>query len=187
MVAALLVTAVSASAQRVFIRIPSNYEVSIDDRNYVNNETVNSIGYGQHTVKLFKQSTGIWGVIKRKVPVSTSSFEMRNNDVTIEADQYGQLRIYDSGYNNNQNGNGNNYPNNGGYGNQNGNGNNYPNNGGNGCQRGNGKGYGPYNNPGRGHKYGLYKKDHNKNERRDWNDNNDDDDHEHGNGNGKRN
>ncbi|MGE5109053.1 MAG: hypothetical protein ACM3H8_16065 [Sphingobacteriales bacterium] len=172
MVVALLVTAMSATAQRVLLRIPSNYEVNIDGRYYVNNETINSLGYGQHTVSLYQVRPGIWGIGKRRTLVSTSSFEMRNNDIAIEADQYGQLRINDYGYSGNKNRNRNNYPNddydyrkNNGRGNGN-----------------NGNGYGPYNNPGRGHKYGLYKKHHNKHDRdsrRDWDD--DDDDNRNGN------
>ena len=171
MVVALMVTAISASAQRVLLRIPANYEVSIDNRYYVNNETVNSVGYGQHTVKLYEVRPGILGIGKKRTLVSASSFEMRNNDVSVEVDQYGQLRIYDSGYNNNNN-------------NQNGNRNN-SSNGDYGCRSNNGRGYGPYNNPGRGHKYGLYKKNHDKHDkhdRRDWDDNDDDD-----NGRGNRN
>ncbi|MBI2729676.1 MAG: hypothetical protein HYX40_02795 [Sphingobacteriales bacterium] len=167
LVAALFVTFISAEAQRVIVQLPSNYEVDIDGRYYSNNETVNNISYGQHTVRLYEVRPGLLGIGKRRQLVSTSTFDLRNNDVSIEVDRNGQLRIYDSGYNNNQNGNWNN----GNRNNNTGNGNNYQN--GNG--RGNGKGYGPYNNPDRGHKYGLYKK--NKNDRRDWND--DDDDHDH--------
>ena len=158
MVVALLVTAISASAQRVLLRIPSNYEVNIDGRYYVNNETVNSIGYGQHTVRLYQVRPGILGIGKRRTLVSTSSFAMRNNDVAIEVDQYGQLRINDYGYSNNQNRDRNNYPND-----------DYDN------RKNNGRGYGPYNNPGRGHKYGLYKKNHDKHDKHDRRDRDDDD------------
>lgn len=175
-VVAFFVTVISATAQRVLLHLPSNYEVTIDDRYYVNNETVNSISYGQHTVKLYQLRPGILGIGKRRVLVNTSFFEMRNNDVNIDVDQYGQLRIYESGNYNDRSGNNNNnnnYPN-GEYGNG-------RNNSRGNCNNGNG--YGPYNNPGRGHKYGLYKKHnnkHDKHERDDRDDDNDDDDNNHG-------
>jgi hypothetical protein len=157
---ALLVTVFSATAQRVILRLPANYDISIDDRYYVNNESINDIGYGQHTVKLYQVRPGIFGVGKRRTLVTTSSFSMRNNDVAIEVDQYGQMRIYETGNYNNQNGNNGSNNNNGDYS----------------CQKRNGKGYGPYNNPGRGNKYGLYKKQNGKHKKHDKHDRDDNDD-----------
>lgn len=152
----LFAATLSLSAQRVMLRLYNNYEVNIDGRYYGTNATVPTLSYGQHTVKLYEVQPGFLGIGKKRNLVSSSTFEMRDNDVIIEADQYGQLRINQVGNNNsqtrNRERNNNEY---GDYG--------YQKNG----QQKNGKGYGPYNNPGRGHKYGLYKKDHVKNHNKD--------------------
>ncbi|HLF47694.1 MAG TPA: hypothetical protein VI548_14795 [Chitinophagaceae bacterium] len=145
---ALFAATLSVSAQRVILRLNNNYEVNIDGRYYGSNATVPTLSYGQHTVKLYEVQPGILGIGKRRNLVSSSTFEMRDNDVLIETDQNGQLRINQVGnYNNSQTRNRDRNNNeNGDYG--------YQKN----TQQRNGKGYGPYNNPGRGHKYGLYKK-----------------------------
>lgn len=154
----LFAATLSVSAQRVILRLNNNYEVNIDGRYYGTNETVPTLNYGQHTVKLYEVRPGILGIGKKRNLISSSTFEMRDNDVIIEADQYGQLRINQVGNNNNQtrtrdrNNN-----DNGDYG--------YEKN----TQQRKGKGYGPYNNPGRGHKYGLYKKDQEKDHVKDHN------------------
>lgn len=150
-VIALLFMFTSAIAQRVSLRIPSSYEVSIDDRFYGNHETVEFISNGQHTVKLYEVKPGLFGVGKRRVLKATSYFEVRNNNVTIETDQYGQLRIYEPGYSNNKNSDRNNRRRN-----------DYPANDDYGCRKDNGRGYGHDNSRGRGNKYGWYKKHHHK-------------------------
>ena len=162
-VSALLAATISAKAQSVTLRISANYDVSIDGRYYENNEAVPALSYGTHTVKVYEVRPGFLGIGKKRSLVSSSNFELRNNDVVIEVNQNGQLRINESGYNNNTGQNRDR---------------NDDRSGGNVYQKKNGKGYGPYNNPGRGHKYGLYKKDHDKknkqNKRHDDNDDNDD-------------
>jgi hypothetical protein len=140
---------ISASAQNVILRLDNNYDVSIDGRNYESNATIPNLGYGQHTVNVYEVKKGFLGIGKKKNLVSTSNFEVRNNDVTIDVDQYGQLRINEVGNNNTQN-------------------RRYDRNTDRNSDRNadgtydrntekNGKGYGPYNNPGKGNKYGLYK------------------------------
>lgn len=146
-VSALLAATISAKAQSVTLRISANYDVSIDDRYYENNEAVPALSSGTHSVKVYEVRPGFLGIGKKRTFVSSSNFELRNNDILIEVNQNGQLRINESG-NNNTTGQ-NRDRNNDGDGN-------------NGYQKKNGKGYGPYNNPGRGNKYGLYKKDHDK-------------------------
>lgn len=143
----LFAATLSVSAQRVILRINNNYEVKIDGKYYGSNATVPTLSYGQHTVKLYEVQPGILGIGKKRNLISSATFEMRDNDVIIEADQYGQLRINQAGNNNSRTRNRDRNSNeNGDYG--------YQKNG----QQKNGRGYGPYNNPGRGHKYGLYKK-----------------------------
>ena len=159
---ALTAATISTSGQSVILRLNNNYEVNIDGRFYSSNATVPSLSYGQHTVKLYEVQPGILGIGKKRTLVSTSGFELRNNDIIIEVDQYGKLRINEVGnYNSqNQNGDRNNNTVNGGYDNQ------------RNTQKQNGRGYGPYNNPGRGHKYGHYKnkkggKNHGRNDEND--------------------
>lgn len=152
---ALFAATLSVSAQRVILRIDNNYEVNIDGKYYGSNATVPTLSYGQHTVKLYQVQPGILGIGKRRSFVTSSNFEMRNNDVIIETDQNGQLRINEVGNNNNQTRT-RDRNNNGDY--------EYQKN----SQKRNGKGYGPYNNPGRGHKYGLYKKDQEKKQHKDY-------------------
>ncbi len=148
---ALFSATISAYGQQVILRFSKNYEVSIDGRYYEYNETVPTLNYGQHEIKLYEVEPGFLGLSKRRVLANTSSFELRNNDVIIEVDQNRRLRISQVGNNNNTRNqqDNRNYDRttdrNGDYNNQQ-----------------NGRSYGPYNNPGRGHKYGLYKKGNNK-------------------------
>lgn len=140
---------ISASAQNVILRVDNNYDVSIDGRNYEGNSTIPNLEPGQHTVNVYEVKKGFLGIGKKRNLISTSNFELRNNDVTLDVDQSGQLRISESGNYNSQN-------------------RRYDRtidrNGEKTTDRGydrnddkNGKGYGPYDNPGKGHKYGLYK------------------------------
>ena len=152
---ALLAVTVSASAQQVILRFNDNYEVKIDDRKYSSTETVPVLSYGRHSVELYRVQGGFLGIGKKRTLLSSSNFELRNNDVIIEVDQNERLRINEVGNTDNQKRSSNRT--------QNGDINN---------QQKNGRGYGPYDNPGRGHKYGLYKKDR---DRRD----NDDQDEDH--------
>jgi hypothetical protein len=156
MVAGLLAFTISANAQQVTLRINKSYEVAIDGQYYSGNTTLSNLSYGYHRVEVYSKGGFIF---KRRSLVSSSSFDMRSGNTLIDVDQNGQLHIYQD----------NSYGRNGGYDNRDGR--NYDPNYDAG-KRGNGKGYGPYNNPGRGHKYGLYKnknkKNKNKNHDRDY-------------------
>ena len=150
----ILAATISASAQNVILRMDKNYGVSIDGRNIDDDITMPNLGAGHHTINVYKLSGGILGLGKKRTLVSTSSFELRNNDVTIDVDQYGQLRINEVGNYNTQDRRydertndrttDRTYDRNSDR--------SYDRN-----DRKNGRGYGPYNNPGKGHKYGLYK------------------------------
>jgi hypothetical protein len=141
----LLAFTISANAQQATLRIYKNYEVAIDGQYYSGNRTISNLSQGYHQIQVYHK-TGF--IAKTRKLVSSSSFNMRNSNVMIDVDQNGQLQIYQDSYSNN---------NNGGY--DNGNGDRTYD----GTRKGNGKGYGPYNNPGRGHKYGLYKNKNKKN------------------------
>jgi len=138
----ILAATISTSAQNVVLRMDNNYDVSIDGRNYEGNATIPNLGAGQHTITVYAVKPGFLGIGKKRTQVSSSSFELRNNDVTIDVDQNGQLRINQMGNSTTQNRR---------YDERNTDG-NYEQN-----DERNGGGYGPYNNPGKGNKYGLYK------------------------------
>jgi hypothetical protein len=155
----ILAATISASAQNVVLRMDNNYDVTIDGRKYQTSATISDLGYGRHTVHVYRLSGGILGIGKKKTLVSTSDFELRNNDVTIDVDQNGQLRINELGNYNTQNrryedrrsdrddddrDRDRRYDRN---------------------EEKNGRGYGPYNNPGKGNKYGLYKDKKDKKDR----------------------
>ena len=89
----ILAATISASAQNVILRMDNNYDVSIDGRIYETNGTLPNIGYGRHTVNVYEVKRGFLGIGKKRTVVSSSAFDLRNNDVTIDVDQYGQLRI----------------------------------------------------------------------------------------------
>ncbi|MEO5947340.1 MAG: hypothetical protein ABIP79_11035 [Chitinophagaceae bacterium] len=149
--AAFLAASVSVSAQKVSLRVDNNYEVKIDGRNYGNNAVIPSLSDGSHEVQLYKVEKAF--LIKKRTLVTTDRFEMRNNDVNIDVDQYGKLRINGSGDFNRRNRDDNEYNEN------------------------NGKGYGKDNNPGRGNKYGHYKNKKSK-KSKDYNDDRNDDRHD---------
>ena len=138
----ILAATISASAQNVILRMDNNYDVSIDGRNYEDNATLPNLGDGRHTVNVYESKRGFLGIGKKKTLVTSSDFELRNNDVTIDVDQNGQLRINEVGNSNTRNRR---------YEDRNSD-RNYEHN-----DKRDGKGYGPYNNPGKGNKYGLYK------------------------------
>ena len=138
----ILAATISTSAQNVVLRMDNNYDVSIDGRNYEGNATIPNLGAGQHTINVYAVKPGFLGIGKKRTQVTSSSFELRNNDVTIDVDQNGQLRINQMGNSTTQNRR---------YDERNTDG-NYEQN-----DERNGGGYGPYNNPGKGNKYGLYK------------------------------
>jgi hypothetical protein len=140
---------ISASAQNVILRVDNNYDISIDGRNYEGNATIPNLEQGQHTVNVYEVKKGFLGIGKKRNLVSTSNFELRNNDVTLDVDQSGQLRINEAGNYNTQNRR---YDRTTDRTNDKTTGRGYDRN-----DEKNGKGYGPYDNPGKGNKYGLYK------------------------------
>src|SRR5215813_12317658 len=140
-VAALFAFTVNAATpySQVTLHANKNYDVVIDGHTYRGYTTI-PMSSGYHSVQVYTRGGFI---IKRRSLVSSSSFNLRNNDVLIDVDQNGQARIYSDnsyGRNNNYGGRNNNY---GDYDDR-----NYGKN----RNRGD-NGWGPYNNPGRGHKY----------------------------------
>ena len=141
----LFAATMSATAQKVILRVDNNYDVSIDGRNYEGNATIPGLAAGGHTVNVYEVKKGFLGIGKKRTLVSTSNFDLRNNDVTIDVDQYGQARITEQGNYNTQNRRLDRTTDRNADG-------SYDRN-----AEKKGKGYGPHNNPGKGNKYGLYK------------------------------
>ncbi|MDZ4807748.1 MAG: hypothetical protein SGI96_05700 [Bacteroidota bacterium] len=136
--AAFLAATVSVSAQKVSLRVDNNYEVKIDGRNYGNNAVIPGLSDGRHQVQLYSVEKSFLGLGKRRTLVSTDRFDLRNNDVNINVDQYGKLSIRQAGDFNRRNGDNRTRDDNEYNGNKD-------------------NGYGRDNNPGRGNKYGHYK------------------------------
>lgn len=101
------VTSASASAvqARVILNSNTNYEVQIDGRAYnTGTTTISDLSQGTHTVAVYQVvSNGIFGIGKKRNLVSSEQFSLGSNDVTIDVNQNGQARIYQSGYDDNNN------------------------------------------------------------------------------------
>ena len=90
----------------VTVNTSNDYEVMIDGTYYRGNNTIPNLSQGTHSVQVYQTKRGLLG--KRRTLISTSSFQVRDNDVNIFVDANGQLRINENGNNNNNNtGNGN--------------------------------------------------------------------------------
>ena len=94
--------AVAATAQtrqaQVTIQAPSNMEVRIDGITYSsgNNSTIPNLTQGTHAVDVYEiKAGGLFG--KKREHISSTSFTLRDRDITISVDQYGQARISESG------------------------------------------------------------------------------------------
>jgi hypothetical protein len=97
LVAATLFTAVVFAADRkpvVTVTASKNYEIVIDGKSYFsssNTMSISSLYNGQHNIKVYQVSKGFFS--KRKKLVSTSSFQLRGNDMDICLDFRGQISI----------------------------------------------------------------------------------------------
>lgn len=93
--------ALAASAQNrqpvVTVHTPTDFEVRIDGiaHSSGNNATIPNLAQGTHSVEVYQLKPGLFG--KKRELVSTTSFTLRDRDITISVDQYGQARISESG------------------------------------------------------------------------------------------
>lgn len=87
----------SARDQQPMVTVNSSndYEIKIDRTTYNGNNTIPNLSQGTHSVQVYQVKKALLG--KRRTLVSSSSFELRNNDVNISVDNSGQLRINESG------------------------------------------------------------------------------------------
>lgn len=105
-----LTTAILAADRRPTVTVTASrkYEVVIDGRHYMSNGNAISISdlfNGKHEVKVFEKRPGFF--MKSKKLVAASSFQLRNGDVQITMDRFGQLQItesrFDRGWNDRDN------------------------------------------------------------------------------------
>lgn len=91
--------ALSATGRQplVTINTSNDYEVKIDGRTYYGNNTIPNLSQGTHAVEVYHVKKQLLG--KRRTLVSSSSFQVRDNDISIFVDNNGQLRINNQGNN----------------------------------------------------------------------------------------
>jgi hypothetical protein len=95
----MLTVAMFAADRRPTVTVTSakRYAIVIDGQRYFSNgNTINisSLYNGRHDVKVFKMKRGFFMNTKRLV--ASSSFQLRNSDVKIDIDRFGQLQISES-------------------------------------------------------------------------------------------
>lgn len=93
-------TAIAAADRNPTVTISnrSEYSVYIDDRFYSgerDNISLTNLNPGYHTVKVYRQKSGLFG---GKTLVSSSSFNLRNNDVRINVSNTGKITLSNNGY-----------------------------------------------------------------------------------------
>ena len=91
--------AMFAADRRPTVTVTSTkrYAIVIDGKQYVTNgNTINisSLFNGRHDVKVYKMKRGFF-MNTRKL-VASSNFQLRNSDVKINIDRWGQLQISES-------------------------------------------------------------------------------------------
>ena len=94
---ALVVTVASFAADRkpsVTIMSSHNYEVVVDGKSFFTNGnfiSLDNLRWGQHIVKVYEVKRGFWG--KKSRVVSASTFTLRDNDIRINVDRFGNVQI----------------------------------------------------------------------------------------------
>jgi hypothetical protein len=100
LVLGLLFTVAMFAADRkptVTVTSAKRYAIVIDGKQYfTNGNTINisSLFKGRHDVKVYKMKRGFF-MNTRKL-VTSSNFQLRNSDVKIDIDRFGQLQISES-------------------------------------------------------------------------------------------
>lgn len=100
--------AMFAADRRPTVTITSakRYAIVIDGKQYFTNTSntinISSLFNGRHDVKVYKMKRGFFMNTKRLV--ASSSFQLRNSDVKINIDRFGQLQISESRFGRDWNG-----------------------------------------------------------------------------------
>lgn len=95
----MLTVAMFAADRRPTVTVTSarRFAIVIDGKQYFSNgNTINisSLFNGRHDVKVYKMKRGL--LMSTKKLVASSSFQLRNSDVKIDIDRFGQLQISES-------------------------------------------------------------------------------------------
>jgi hypothetical protein len=95
----LFTLAVSAADHQPTVTVNSSkkYEIVIDGRSYQNTGNLNLsfLRDGSHSIQVYQANKGFF-FQKRKMMIASSGFQVRNNDITINVDMAGQIRIIES-------------------------------------------------------------------------------------------
>jgi hypothetical protein len=82
----------------VTVSAPKRYEIVIDGKRYLNNygnsASISNIRNGRHSVQVFEVRPGFF--MKSKKLVASSGFQLRNSDIQINVNGFGQLQITES-------------------------------------------------------------------------------------------
>ena len=95
----MLTVAMFAADRRPNVTVTSakRYAIVIDGKQYLtdgNTINISSLFNGRHDVKVYKMKRGFF--MNAKKLVASSSFRLRNSDVKINIDRFGQLQITES-------------------------------------------------------------------------------------------
>ena len=95
----MLTVAMFAADRRPTVTVTSakRYAIVIDGKQYfTNGNTINisSLFNGRHDVKVYKMKRGFF--MNAKKLVASSNFQLRNSDVKINIDRFGQVQIRES-------------------------------------------------------------------------------------------
>ena len=95
----ILTVAMFAADRKPTVTVTSakRFAIVIDGKQYMSNgNTINisSLFNGRHDVKVFKMKRGFF--MSTRQLVASSSFQLRNSDVQINIDRFGQLQISES-------------------------------------------------------------------------------------------
>jgi len=93
-----LTAAVFAADRRPDVTIISmkKYEIVIDGKTYFNNNrmmNIDNLRNGRHSIQVYEMNNRGFSIFQRKHLVTSRSFQLRNNDVKITIDRFGQLTI----------------------------------------------------------------------------------------------
>jgi hypothetical protein len=101
LVLGLVLTVAMFAADRrptVTVNAPKRYEIVIDGRqyatNYGNTISISNMFNGRHNIKVYELRPGFF--MKTKRLIASSVFQLRNSDIQINVDRFGQLQIAES-------------------------------------------------------------------------------------------
>lgn len=96
-----LISSASARQPQVILNTGYNYEIKVDGNFYAGGSVpLPYLNQGLHNVEVYEVNrTGILVNVRKRVLIYSSSFVLRNNDVMIEVNNNGQVRVFEYSYN----------------------------------------------------------------------------------------